>query len=95
MQAAGALFVDVRSGGYPYGHIPGAIWLDLKTKLTKASLAEHAKRHQPVVFYCDGFYCYKSANACAKALTWGYTNVFYYAGGMPEWKQAGYPVDTD
>ncbi len=91
----GALFVDTRSAstGYPKAHIPGAIWLDYKTKLTKKNLAAVADNDTQIVFYCDGVYCYKSAYACAKAKTWGYTNVLYFAEGMPGWKQAGYPTE--
>ncbi len=93
LQEEGALFIDVRSEtGYLKGHIPGAIGLDLKTQLTKESLAEVAEKDQKIVFYCDGIYCYKSADACAKALTWGYTDVLYFAGGEPAWSKAGYPI---
>ena len=96
LQEEGALFIDVRSeAGYVKGHIPGAVGLDLQTQLTKESLAEVAEKDQVVIFYCDGIYCYKSANACAKAITWGYTNVLYFSGGEPAWSKAGYPIATN
>ncbi len=96
LQEDGALFIDVRSeASYLEGHIPGAVGLDLKTQLTKESLAEVAGKDQKIVFYCDGIYCYKSADACAKAITWGYTNVLYFAGGEPAWSKAGYPIATN
>ncbi len=31
--------------------------------------------------------------ACAKALTWGFTRVYYFAGGLRAWDKAGYPVE--
>ncbi len=34
-----------------------------------------------------------SAFASAKALNWGYQNVFHF-WGFPDWKEAGYPVET-
>ncbi len=91
LQSDGALFVDTRSStsGYPTAHIPGAIWLDYKSKLTPENLADNASKDTVIVFYCDGNLCYKSAYACAKAVTWGYTNVLYFAGGYPAWEKAG------
>jgi adenylate cyclase len=96
LHADGVLFVDTRSSnsGYPIAHIPGAVWLDYKTKLTAENLAEHAGKNSKIVFYCDGPYCYKSAYACAKATTWGYTDVVYFAGGMPAWNKAGLETEA-
>jgi adenylate cyclase len=96
LQAEGVLFVDTRSSnsGYPKAHIPGAVWLDYKTKLTAENLAEHADKNTKIVFYCDGPYCYKSAFACAKAAIWGFTDVFYFAGGMPAWSKAGLEAEA-
>jgi TolB-like protein/class 3 adenylate cyclase/rhodanese-related sulfurtransferase len=91
----GVVFVDVRSVGYyNEGHIPGAIHLDLETDLTAASLSEFVSKDDEVVFYCFGESCYLSAHACAKALTWGFRKVYYFPGGFPAWKDAGYPVAT-
>jgi rhodanese-related sulfurtransferase/Flp pilus assembly protein TadD len=88
------VFVDVRSvGHYDQGHIPGAIHLDLKTDLTDAKLSEVIGKDDEVVFYCFGQSCYMSAHACAKALTWGFTKVYYFPDGYPGWKDAGYPIE--
>ena len=46
-----------------------------------------------VVFYYDETDCHSSAFASAKALAWGFQNVFYFAKGFPGWKKAGYPVE--
>ncbi len=32
--------------------------------------------------------------SCAKALTWGFTRVYYFGGGIRAWNKAGYPVET-
>jgi adenylate cyclase len=91
----GVVFIDSRSNGpYGRGHIPNAINLYTNTKLTKEALAELAGLDQEIVFYCGGEDCPLSANACAKALVWGYTKVYYFAAGYPGWKKAGYPVET-
>jgi rhodanese-related sulfurtransferase len=33
-----------------------------------------------------------AALASAKAVIRGYKKVYYFAGGIPEWKHAGYPL---
>ncbi len=59
-----------------------------------------------VVFYGAGLVDGEedSAFASAKALNWGYQNVFYFVsefgpdavhyGGLQDWKEAGYLVET-
>jgi len=47
-----------------------------------------------VVFYGSTPTGDDSAFASAKALNWGYQNVFYFDKGFPDWKEAGYPVET-
>ena len=89
------LFVDVRSvGAHAEGHIPGSIHLDLYADLNRQNLEKVVRSDEPVVFYCFGKSCYRSAHACAKALNWGFTNVYYFADGFPAWKAAGYRVAT-
>ncbi len=89
----GVAFIDSR-GGSPYGrgHIPGATNLSFPYRLTKDNLSQLVGLDDEVVFYCGGTDCHLSANSCAQALTWGYTRVYYFAGGFPEWRNAGYPV---
>ncbi len=94
MHEQGYVFIDNRSArGYAQRHIPGAISLPFKTGLTRENLQNSVGKNEPAVFYCDGEGCYKSAHGVAKAITWGYTKVLYFAGGMPAWKKAGLPVE--
>ena len=67
--------------------------LDLSSGLSKEALSKVAAKDDEVVFSCFGKYCPYSAYACAKALLWGFTRVYYFAGGFPAWKAAGYPVE--
>jgi rhodanese-related sulfurtransferase len=91
----GVVFVDVRGAGdYDHGHIPGAKNLSLATRLSKESLAKVAGKGDEVVFSCMGKYCSYSAYASAKAVLWGYTHVYRFAGGFPAWQDAGYPTET-
>lgn len=88
-------FVDVRPRQqFAMGHVPGAWNLGINEELSEESLARVVAKDEPVVFSCVGKYCSHSAWACAKALTWGFSEVYYFAGAIPEWKEAGYPVET-
>ncbi|WP_160116069.1 rhodanese-like domain-containing protein [Candidatus Halocynthiibacter alkanivorans] len=89
LHARGVKFLDARSyGRWEQGHIAGAISLRLD------QLEELAGRQEELVFYCGGTDCKLSANACAYALTLGYENVYYFAGGYPAWTAADYAVET-
>jgi rhodanese-related sulfurtransferase len=89
-----ALFVDLRKENmWNSGRIPGALWLDMKTAFTKEALEAEAEKDEALVFYCSGVRCPRSAKACEKALEWGYTNVNYFRGGFPAWKNAGLPIE--
>ncbi len=84
-------FIDVRSTRrWKQGHIPGASNLYV---ITEAALMEIVDKDEEVVFYCGGADCSLSPNACARALTWGYENVYYFAEGKPGWEAAGYPLE--
>ncbi len=92
----GAVFVDVRSSEKynRQGHIPSAANLYLDTDLSEERLSALVGKDDEVVFYCAGEDCYLSPHACAKAISWGFTRVYYFASGLPGWTSAGYPVAT-
>ena len=75
------------------GHLEGAIRL-IDTDITSESiLAQHVKsKDAPVLFYCNGVKCGRAAKATLKAVGWGYSNVYYYALGMEEWKDRQLPL---
>lgn len=87
----GVTFIDARAeGAWKRGHVPGASHILF---FTEAALMEIVDKDEAVVFYCDGTYCSLSPNASAKALTWGFENVYYFAEGTPGWKLAGHPLE--
>lgn len=52
-------------------------------------LGRHLKgKDRPVVFYCLSWQCWLSYNAALQAAAWGYTNVFWYRGGVSSWFDA-------
>jgi TolB-like protein/rhodanese-related sulfurtransferase/Flp pilus assembly protein TadD len=90
----GVTFVDVRDKlAFNAGHMPGAIHLDLHVDFTAERLSEFVDRNDEVVMSCWGINCPYGAHASAKAVTWGYSQVKYFAGGFPAWLAAGYSVE--
>ncbi len=91
----GVPFVDVRAQpDYALGHVPGSVNLSLVFDLSKEALAKVADPDEEIAFYCHTKYCDYSAYASAKAVLWGYTKVYRFAGGFPAWKNAGYPIEV-
>ena len=90
----GTIFIDTRKDkDWNAGRIPDAIHLDVKKKLSEATLSKDVKKSDPVVMYCNGSSCIRSSKASKMAVDWGYTNVYYFRDGFPAWKAAGYPVE--
>lgn len=46
----------------------------------------------PIVFYCQGPQCWESYNAALRARDAGYTNIYWYRGGLEAWTLAGLPL---
>jgi rhodanese-related sulfurtransferase len=91
----GVVFIDVRSPRlYNRRHIPGVVHLDLKDTFDEESLSRVAKKDQPLVIYCSGIKCSRSSSASADAVSWGFKKVHYFRGGIVEWRDAGYPVES-
>lgn len=91
----GVKFVDVRTAlSFNRGHAPGAINLSVVEVLAKDTLSKAVSTEEEVIFSCHGKYCGDSAYASAKALVWGFKNVYHFAGGFPAWEDARYPVET-
>ena len=91
----GVKFVDVRAAkGFASGHVPGAFNLDVATELSRDSLSRIVGKDEEFVLSCHGKTCPDSAYASAKAVMWGFKRVYYFAGGFPAWKEAGYPVEA-
>lgn len=91
----GAIFIDVRNSRfYARGHIPGAFHLDLKYNFDEAKLSKVAKKNQPIVLYCSGIKCSRSSSAAEQALSWDFTKVYYFRGGISAWRKIGYEEVT-
>jgi rhodanese-related sulfurtransferase/ABC-type phosphate/phosphonate transport system substrate-binding protein len=102
--AQSAVMVDVRSEKeFNEGHIPGAILVPYGEKSLKDiafdpavdSFAGVDKLHKDkaVIFACNGPECWKSYKAAKAAAARGFTTVYWFRGGLPEWKAEGMAVE--
>lgn len=102
--AGGAQMVDVRTQKeYGEGHVPGAVLHPYSEKSVKDIAFDPAAdsfpgldkldKTRPVIFACNGAECWKSYKASKAALARGFTQVYWFRGGLPEWKAEGLPVD--
>jgi rhodanese-related sulfurtransferase len=46
----------------------------------------------PVLFYCNGIKCGRSATTAIIAVDCGYTRVYWFRNGMEEWQEEEYPL---
>lgn len=87
------IIIDSRiSSDRKQGYIPGSISLpDTDTRCD--SLARLIPdKSDPVVFYCNGPKCSRSDNAVVIAVACGYTNVYWFRGGIEAWRADNYPI---
>ena len=101
----GALMLDVRvANEYAENHVKGAKSVPYKEKSVKAADFDAAQdsfdvatlpadKGAPIVIYCNGPECWKSYKASKLAAQAGYKQIYWLRGGLPEWKQKGYPVE--
>jgi len=88
----GFVFIDARPARvFKKGTIAGSINIP-DTKFYEYKDQLPADKNVAVIAFCGGFKCEKSHIVADKMLAMGYTNVVVYAGGVPEWKAAGYPM---
>ena len=90
------LLIDSRKKAeYIKGHIEGAINI-LNTQLTQKRLHKLVtNKSSPVIFYCNGHQCMRSAASVKMALSWGYNNIYWFRGGWQEWSEKRLPAITE
>ena len=106
MAGKGVKIYDVRqSEEYEIAHLPGAIhvpYMESSAKEVDFDPAEDkfllsqlpADKNEALVMYCDGTICWKSYKSAMMAIKAGWKNVYWFRGGLPEWKEVGLPVET-
>ena len=84
-----AVMMDARPyAKYMAGTIPGSLFMS-DDEVDKLQGRLPADKMTPIVTFCEGYTCVKSHNLAKKLQTLGYTKISVYAGGYPEWKEAG------
>ena len=101
----GVPFIDARvSAEYAEKSIKGAKSVPYREKSAKAADFDRAQdqfdldklprdKNAPLVFFCNAGECWKSYKASTVALRAGYREVYWFRGGLPEWKRMGFPVE--
>lgn len=87
------VILDTRKASdFQKGFIEGAISLP-NTDTNAASLAKHVpSKSTPILLYCNGSKCGRSAKSAQIALAEGYNKIYWFRGGMEEWEAKGLPV---
>jgi rhodanese-related sulfurtransferase len=90
------VIIDNRTkADFDSGHIEGAVNIVDTGMIAESAFAGVVKsKTVPVLFYCNGVKCGRAAKATAKAVAWGYSRVYYYALGIPDWKANQFPLVT-
>jgi rhodanese-related sulfurtransferase len=66
-------------------------WDNAKDAFDISALPEDKTKE--IVFYCNGKRCWKSFKAVITATAAGYSNVFWFREGIPQWEKLGYPTE--
>ena len=106
LQANGILIIDSRiAAEYDESHIAKAVSVPYAEKSAKAfnfnpvvdrfNLSKlPADKNTGIVFYCNAGACWKGYKAAAVAINAGYKKVYWFRGGLPEWIEKGYPIES-
>jgi rhodanese-related sulfurtransferase/ABC-type phosphate/phosphonate transport system substrate-binding protein len=101
----GVPIIDVRlAKEYNEKHIRGAQSIPYGEKSLKDvafdpaldnwSGPEQLDKAKPVIFHCNGAECWKSYKAAKVAQSKGFTTVYWFRGGFPEWESSGLAVES-
>ena len=93
-----AVFVDARSS-WPYqlGHVPGALHVPPSAvPATFDTVLADLSKDTALVVYCSGETCNLGSKLAQKlAEEMDFTRIYVFAGGFPQWEEAGYPVESE
>lgn len=79
----------------PLAGQPGALNDNIQAQTARAlQNVTGGRRDTPLVFFCAGAACWESYNAVLRARAAGYTQLFWYRGGLASWQEAGLPMQN-
>jgi len=95
LATAGAVLVDARAAElYADGHLPGARSLPLgEVDDQLESFRQAVPIDATLITYCNGYGCPDSFDLGVRLLAEGWRDVRVFEGGLPEWHDAGLPVE--
>jgi rhodanese-related sulfurtransferase len=92
-----SIFLDARPPEeYKEGHIPGALsfYAEDFDQVAPQILPKLTDKNKELIAYCHGSSCELSIVLAHRLSDLGYSNVKVFYGGWPQWKSAGYPLQT-
>ena len=106
LMLGGALAVDTRTEKeFKHEHVADAVFApygekslkepDFDASLDNATAIEALPRDKPLIFMCNGPECWKSYKASKVAINAGFKNVYWFRGGLPEWRGERLPTTRD
>lgn len=84
------LVMTLSGFAYRSKHIPGSLHFQ-----TVADAVAALDRDDEIVVYCADLYCAASIYAYGLLRREGFRRVRRYAGGVADWEEAGYPLESD
>lgn len=89
-----AVLVDARSArSFTKEHIAGAVSFPLEEATRQqAPTLKGVAKDAVIIAYCNGFSCHDSMELGKLLIKAGYSSVYVFEGGLPEWRDAGYPT---
>lgn len=105
LQKQGALILDTRKAAeYAEGSIQGALSVPYDPEKSakdvnfdpsqdKFDLAKLPDKNKDIVVFCNSGTCWKSYKAAIALAKAGYTKVYWYRNGFPDWKARKLPVE--
>lgn len=89
-----AVLVDARSArSFAKEHISGAVSFPLEEATRQQAPAlKGVAKDAVIIAYCNGFSCHDSMELGRLLIKAGYSSVYVFEGGLPEWRDAGYPT---
>lgn len=93
----GTTFVDTRKREhYAEGHVKGAVSLPANDKEERFPLVQPLlPEDNRLVLYCYSPECEDAERVAEFLVQLGYNHMVIMSPGFPQWKRAGYPMDTE
>jgi rhodanese-related sulfurtransferase len=77
---------------YTDGYIEGSLHLVDRETNCESLARVLPGMETPVIFYCNGVKCDRSDRAAVIAIGCGYREVYWFRGGIEEWRASKYPL---